>query len=34
MAESFEMPLGIWTRVGPRKHMLDGVQIPIPIGNW
>jgi len=26
-AEPIEMPFGLWTRVGPRKHVLDGVQI-------
>jgi len=24
MAESIEMPFGLWTRVGPRKHVLGG----------
>jgi len=24
MAEPFEMPFGLWTRVGPRNHVLDG----------
>jgi len=24
MAEPIEMPFGIWTRVGPRKHGLGG----------
>jgi len=23
-AEPIEMPFGIWTRVGPRKHVLGG----------
>ena len=23
-AEQIEMPFGVWTRVGPRKHVLDG----------
>jgi len=23
-AEPIEMPFGLWTRVGPRKHVLDG----------
>jgi len=23
-AELIEMPFGMWTRVGPRKHVLDG----------
>jgi len=27
-AESIEMPFGVWTRVGPRNRVLDGVQIP------
>jgi len=22
------MPFGVWTRVGPRNYVLDGVQIP------
>ena len=26
-AEPIEMPFGTWTRVGPRKHVLDGVHI-------
>jgi len=25
-AESIDMPFGIWTRVGPRKQVLGGVQ--------
>jgi len=28
MAELIEMPFGLWTRVGPIKHVLDGAQIP------
>jgi len=24
MAELFEMLFGLWTRVGPRNHVLDG----------
>jgi len=24
MAESIEMPFGMWTLVGPRKHVIDG----------
>jgi len=28
MAELIEMPFGFWTWVGPRNHVLDGVQIP------
>jgi len=27
-AEPIEMPFGLWTRVGPMNHVLDGVQIP------
>jgi len=27
-AEAIELPLGLRTRVGPRNHVLDGVQIP------
>jgi len=26
-AEPIEMPFGLWTRMGPRNHVLDGVQI-------
>ena len=26
MAERIEMPFGLWTRVGPRKHALGGVE--------
>jgi len=29
MAEQIEMPFGSWTWVGPRNHVLDGVQIPL-----
>jgi len=28
MAGPIEMPFGLWTLVGPRKHVLDGAQIP------
>jgi len=28
MAEPIEMPFGLRIRVGPRDHVLDGVQIP------
>ena len=28
MAAPIEMPFGLWIRVGPRNHVLDGVQIP------
>jgi len=24
MAEPIEMPFALWTRMGPRKHVLDG----------
>ena len=27
-AEPIEMSFGLWTRVGPRNRVLDGVQIP------
>ena len=27
-AEAIEMQFGLWTWVGPRKHVLDGAQIP------
>jgi len=33
MAEPIEMSFGTWTQVGPRNHVLDGVQIPIRSGN-
>ena len=26
--EPIKMPFGMWTSVGPRNHILDGVQIP------
>jgi len=29
MAEPIKMPFGMWTRVGPRNYVLDGVQIPM-----
>jgi len=28
MAEPIEMQFGMWTRVGPRHHILEEVQIP------
>ena len=28
MAEAIEMPFGLWTRIGPRNHVLHEVQIP------
>ena len=30
-AEPIEKPFGLWPRMGPRNHVLDGV--PIPMGN-
>jgi len=27
-AEPIEMPFALWTRVGPRKHVLDGPRSP------
>jgi len=27
VAEPIEVPFGLWTRVGPRNNVLDGVQI-------
>jgi len=27
-AEAIQIPLGLWTQVGPRNHVLDGVQTP------
>jgi len=27
-AEPIEMPFGLWTRVTPRNHALDGARIP------
>jgi len=29
IAEPIEMPFGLWARIGPRNHVLDGVHIPI-----
>ena len=28
MAELIELLFGLWARMGPRKHVLDGTQIP------
>jgi len=28
MSEPIEMPFGLWAQMGPRNHVLDGVQIP------
>jgi len=33
-AASIEMPFGLRTRVGPRNHVLDEVQIPMGTGNF
>jgi len=33
-AEPIEMPFGLWTLVGQRNHVLDGVQIPMGRGNF
>jgi len=29
-AEPIETPFGVWTRVGPRKHVLDGGTLTQP----
>jgi len=34
MAQPIEMPFELRTRVGPRNHHLDGVQIPMGRGNF
>jgi len=28
-AEPIEIPIGLWTRVGPRNHVLDGRSISL-----
>jgi len=33
-AEPIEMPLGLWTRVGPRNYVLDGGPDPHAKGNF
>jgi len=33
-AEPIEMPFGLWTRVGPRKHVLDGSCTLTPPGEY
>jgi len=33
IAELIEMPLGMWTGMGPRNRVLDGVQIPLRMTN-
>jgi len=32
IAEPIETPYALWTQVGSRKHVLDGVQIPYTKG--
>ena len=32
--EPIKMPFGLWTRVGPRNHILDRVQIPMRTDNF
>jgi len=34
MAELIEMPFGLWVRMVPRNHKLDGVQIPYGKGQF
>jgi len=34
VAESIEMPFGMWTLVGPRNHVFDWVQIPTQRENF
>jgi len=34
MAELIKMLFGLWTRVGSRNHVLDGVQIPYGKGQF
>jgi len=34
MAEPIDIPFGMVSGVGPRKHVLDGVQIPVWKGNF
>ena len=34
MAEPIEILFGLWTRVGPRNDVLDGVQIPMQTSNF
>jgi len=28
-AEPIKMPFGLWTQVGPRKHVLDGILVHV-----
>jgi len=34
MAEPIKMPFGMWTRVGTRNQVLNGIQIPLQRGNF
>jgi len=34
MAEPIEMPFGLWTRVGPSKHVLDRSRSRMQRGNY
>jgi len=34
MAKPIDMSFGLWTRVGPRNHGLDGVSSPVRRGNF
>jgi len=34
MAKPIEMPFGLWTRVGPRKHMVGVTLAPPGIYHW
>jgi len=34
MAKLIEMPFGLWTRVGQRKHVLDEGPDPLAKGNF
>ena len=33
-SEPIELPSGLWTPVGLRNHVLDGVEIPMQSGNF
>jgi len=34
MDESIEMPFRMWNQLGPRKHILDGMDILVPPGKY
>jgi len=34
MVEPIKMPFGLWTWFGPKKHALDGAQIPRAKGQY